>query len=269
MGKKQEEKMDATGTEGGVGGKPKASPPIMGTFSGTWDFFLAGIQECVGLGNVWRFPYLVARYGGGTFLLIYGLMFLVVFPFFFLEVILGQFTSRGPVETFQNLSPAFAGLGWAMIGIQLMFSLQYNGILAWALFYMLSSVKSSPEWSICEIPAGNNKTSPCFSGKNFEVCHSQCGFYFRDKCYSSGEETAALLSMLEQECFENDEDLPPKCNVHLRFNFTDSAKFKELVGGLKKGEWQWFDKCKLQWTSVTKERLMSANKKVGTGFLTL
>lgn len=74
-----------------------------------WEFVLACIGFSVGLGNIWRFPYLCYKNGGGAFLVPY---FLFVFcggaPLMFLEVGLGQFMSQGNINIW-NICPVFKG----------------------------------------------------------------------------------------------------------------------------------------------------------------
>jgi len=63
-----------------------------------------------GLGNTWRFPFLVYRHGGATFLVVYFfLLFVLGIPMFFLEVSLGQFTGLNPINVFVNMAPITQG----------------------------------------------------------------------------------------------------------------------------------------------------------------
>lgn len=80
-----------------------------GNWTGRLDFLLSMLGYCVGLGNIWRFPYLCYRNGGGAFLLPFIIMmFLVGIPLFYLEAALGQFCSRGPTTCWE-FAPLFKG----------------------------------------------------------------------------------------------------------------------------------------------------------------
>lgn len=121
-----------------------------GNWSSGVEFLLSCLSYAVGLGNIWRFPYLCYRNGGGAFLIPYTIMLIFVgLPLFFLELSFGQFASEGPV-TIWKISPLFQGLGYAMFLMSTLVGVYYNMILAWALFYLCSSFTSHVPWSSCD-----------------------------------------------------------------------------------------------------------------------
>ena len=81
-------------------------------FSSKLGFVLAASGSAVGLGNIWRFPYLAAKYGGGTFLLIY-LILAVTFGFALMtaEIALGRKTGLSAIGAFKSLDKRFGFLG--------------------------------------------------------------------------------------------------------------------------------------------------------------
>lgn len=126
------------------------------TWSKTIDFVLALIGFSVGLGNIWRFPYLCYKNGGGCFLIPY-LICLVVAgaPILILEVCLGQLASQGGITAWL-ICPIFQGIGWASVIIVQFLNIYYIVILGWALFYMFASFSSELPWSRC----GNEWNTP-------------------------------------------------------------------------------------------------------------
>ena len=83
-----------------------------GSFTGGVGFVLAAAGSAVGLGNLWRFPYLAAKYGGGIFLLVY-IIFAITFGFTLMvtEIAIGRKTQLSPMEAFGKLSKKWSWLG--------------------------------------------------------------------------------------------------------------------------------------------------------------
>ncbi|CAH3167394.1 unnamed protein product [Pocillopora meandrina] len=126
------------------------------TWGKTIDFVLALVGFSVGLGNIWRFPYLCYKNGGGCFLIPY--LICLVFagvPVLILEVCLGQFASQGGITAWL-ICPLFQGIGWASVIIVQFLNIYYIVILGWALFYMFASFRSELPWSRC----GNEWNTP-------------------------------------------------------------------------------------------------------------
>ncbi|XP_059141513.1 sodium- and chloride-dependent glycine transporter 1-like [Physella acuta] len=123
--------------------------PDRGSWSGKFDFLMSCVGYAVGLGNVWRFPYLCYKNGGGAFLIPYTLMLIGVgLPLFFMELAFGQFASLGPI-TIWRINPLFKGLGYAMVIVSWLISLYYNVVIAQILFYLFASFTDALPWTSC------------------------------------------------------------------------------------------------------------------------
>ncbi|KAK7925683.1 hypothetical protein WMY93_007993 [Mugilogobius chulae] len=120
------------------------------TWSRQIEFTLAGIGCAVGLGNVWRFPYLCYRSGGGAFLVPYLLMLVLLgIPLLYMELTVGQYTRRGPVHAFAKVCPLLKGVGMASVAISFIMCTYYNVVITWALYYLFSSFQQPLPWSSC------------------------------------------------------------------------------------------------------------------------
>ncbi|XP_064845946.1 sodium- and chloride-dependent GABA transporter 2-like isoform X1 [Oncorhynchus masou masou] len=114
------------------------------------EFVLSVAGEIIGLGNVWRFPYLCYKNGGGAFFIPY-LIFLFTcgIPVFFLETALGQYTSEGGVTCWRKITPLFEGVGYATQVIVALLNFYYIIVLAWAIFYLSYSFTWDLPWASC------------------------------------------------------------------------------------------------------------------------
>ncbi|XP_071787088.1 sodium- and chloride-dependent glycine transporter 1-like [Asterias amurensis] len=122
---------------------------VRGNWSNHMDFLLSVIGYSVGLGNVWRFPYLCYRNGGGAFLVPYLLMlFIAGIPLYIMEVGHGQFSSKGCIGAW-SIAPIFRGLGYSMCCITVLCCIYYNVIIGYTIFYMYSSFTSVLPWKTC------------------------------------------------------------------------------------------------------------------------
>ncbi|ESN90551.1 hypothetical protein HELRODRAFT_108638 [Helobdella robusta] len=136
-----------------------------GAWGGKLEFLLTCIGSAVGLGNVWRFPYLLFESGGGAFLIPFVLMlFLIGIPLFYLEITWGQFASLGPLAIFRSI-PIFKGIGFGMIFTNITVALYYNVIITWCLYYFFASLTSQLPWEYC-----NNawNTKYCATSEQFK-----------------------------------------------------------------------------------------------------
>ncbi|CAG5103406.1 Oidioi.mRNA.OKI2018_I69.chr1.g759.t1.cds [Oikopleura dioica] len=113
------------------------------------EFILSCIGYCVGLGNVWRFPYLAYENGGGVFFIPYFLMlFLVGIPLFYTELGMGQFSGEGTLGVWKCL-PACKGLGYGMILVSFYVMIYYNVVIAWSIHYLFSGMQKILPWTKC------------------------------------------------------------------------------------------------------------------------
>ncbi|KAF7281952.1 hypothetical protein GWI33_003974 [Rhynchophorus ferrugineus] len=119
------------------------------TWGSNTDFLLSIIGFAVDLANIWRFPYLCYRNGGGAFLIPYTLMLVFgAVPLFYMELILGQFNRQGPISIWR-ICPLFKGVGFCAVLVAFYVSFYYNVILAWALYYLGSSISEELPWMHC------------------------------------------------------------------------------------------------------------------------
>uniref|UniRef100_A0A3B5QL12 Transporter n=1 Tax=Xiphophorus maculatus TaxID=8083 RepID=A0A3B5QL12_XIPMA len=121
-----------------------------GQWGNKLEFVLSVAGSIIGLGNMWRFPYLCYKNGGGAFLIPY-LIFLFTcgVPVFFLEVALGQYTSQGGITCWRKISPLFEGLGYGTQVIVTLLNFYYIIVLAWGIFYLYYSFSWDLPWSSC------------------------------------------------------------------------------------------------------------------------
>ncbi|GFT10673.1 sodium-dependent neutral amino acid transporter B(0)AT2 [Nephila pilipes] len=129
----------------------------------SWDsklqFMLATIGYAVGLGNVWRFPYLAQKNGGGAFLIPYFIMLaLEGIPCFYMELAVGQRLRKGAVGAWNYVSPYMGGIGITSAVVSFNVALYYNTIIAWCLYYFFQSFQSPLPWSECPRQVGPNHT---------------------------------------------------------------------------------------------------------------
>lgn len=109
-----------------------------GRFTSRVGFVLSAAGSAVGLGNLWRFPYLAAKYGGGIFLLVY-LILAVTFGFALMitEVAIGRKTKQSCIGAFRSLNRKFSFLGWMAAIIPVIIAPYYCVIGGWVLKYFV------------------------------------------------------------------------------------------------------------------------------------
>lgn len=120
--------------------KEKQQTGARGRFSGRIGYVLSVAGSAVGLGNIWRFPYLAAKYGGGIFLLVY-LLLTVTFGYVLIvsETALGRMTGKSPVGAFQTFGKSrfFRFGGWINAVVPMLIVPYYSAIGGWVLKYLV------------------------------------------------------------------------------------------------------------------------------------
>nr|XP_049699566.1 sodium-dependent nutrient amino acid transporter 1 isoform X2 [Helicoverpa armigera] len=140
-----------------------------------WDnqyqFLMSCIATSVGLGNVWRFPFIAYQNGGGAFLIPYIIVLILIGkPMYYLETSLGQFSSSNCVKVWA-LSPAMKGTGYAQALSALYVVSYYMSIVGLCLYYLVMSFQSTLPWALCRpewencVPSGQTANDTELTGE--------------------------------------------------------------------------------------------------------
>ena len=126
------------------------SKPVHGMWASRWVFILAATGSAVGLGNIWRFPYITGENGGGAFVLLYLLCIAVVgVPIMAAEVMLGRKGGMSPINTMRKLAAeSKVTQRWSWIGYMGVLSAFlilsfYSVVASWALYYTWEAVQGA------------------------------------------------------------------------------------------------------------------------------
>ncbi|XP_048254887.1 sodium- and chloride-dependent glycine transporter 1-like [Haliotis rufescens] len=112
-------------------------------------YVLTLVGYSVGLGNIWRFPYICNRNGGGAFLIPFAIfLFLACFPLFFLETCVSQFSGKGTVHVW-SFCPLLKGVGVGMVILGCLMVPYYNFLMAWPIYYLVQSCSAVLPWTTC------------------------------------------------------------------------------------------------------------------------
>lgn len=114
------------------------------SFTGKIGFVLAAAGSAVGLGNIWRFPYLAAQYGGGMFLLVYILLSITFgFSLMVAEIAIGRKTGKSAIQAFSSLDKRFSFVGILAAAVPIIILPYYSVIGGWVLKYFAGFVSGS------------------------------------------------------------------------------------------------------------------------------
>ncbi|XP_037956210.1 sodium-dependent nutrient amino acid transporter 1-like [Teleopsis dalmanni] len=119
------------------------------------EFLFSCIALSVGLGNVWRFPFIALENGGGAFVIPYIIVLMLIGrPVYYLEVILGQFSGRGCIKAF-DMVPLMRGVAYGQVYSTAVATTYYACVMALTLKYLISSFDDILPWTVCKPEWGN------------------------------------------------------------------------------------------------------------------
>ncbi|CCN48270.1 putative SODIUM/CHLORIDE-DEPENDENT NORADRENALINE TRANSPORTER [Vibrio nigripulchritudo MADA3029] len=99
-------------------------------------FILAAVGSAIGLGNIWRFPYMAYENGGGAFFIPYLFAMITAgIPFMILEFSMGQKYRGSAPKTLSKIHPKFEWLGWFQVGVAAVIAVYYVAVIGWAISY--------------------------------------------------------------------------------------------------------------------------------------
>ncbi|XP_015590863.1 sodium-dependent nutrient amino acid transporter 1 isoform X1 [Cephus cinctus] len=191
------------------------------------EFLLSCIATSVGLGNIWRFPFTAYENGGGAFLIPYIIvLFIVGKPFYYLEMIMGQFTSRSSVKMW-SIVPGFRGVGWAQMCSMISVVTYYCSLMSVTLYYLIGSFQSELPWSKCRPEWGDS----CVNSGKSENSTSNVS-HENETLRSSAELYFSKIVLKEKDNIDDGVGLPD-LNLTICLFFAWACIFAVLVRGVK------------------------------------
>lgn len=127
-----------------------AEQSIHGVWASRWTFVLAATGSAVGLGNIWKFPYITGENGGGAFVLVYLICIAIIgIPIMVAEVLLGRRGRQSPINSMRiavkeaGLSQGWTGIGWMGVLAGLFILSFYSVVAGWALHYIFQTASGT------------------------------------------------------------------------------------------------------------------------------
>lgn len=158
------------------------------SFASKTEYVLSIVGGIIGVGNIWRFPYLCYRYGGGAFLVPYFIFWLLIgMPLFLQESALGQMFGRGAITAWELLDYRAVGVGWGSFVVSIWLDIYYIMIIVWATKYLVDAVFSENlPWMSC----GNSFNSECcmIVSQNFTSQNISENCWSENRTRSAGNE---------------------------------------------------------------------------------
>ncbi|KRX98029.1 Sodium-dependent acetylcholine transporter, partial [Trichinella pseudospiralis] len=185
---------------------------IRGNWSSKADSILSSFGFILNFRHLWSIPYYCSIYGGAVFFVPYVLMLLLIAaPFTLMEYSLGQFSSLGCMSVWK-VCPLFKGIGISMFLILCLVSIYYNIVIAWAIHYLIASMRPHVAWARCDYPWN---TANCSLGLSNVDCINNSS----NLCHNYENET--LLSAIS------------KANFSRQSGFVWPSKFWKCLAVLK------------------------------------
>ena len=128
----------------------KAQQAVNGSWSSRWTFIFAATGSAVGLGNIWKFPYIMGENGGGAFVLVYLVCIaLIGIPVMMAEVLLGHRSRMSPINAMRYLAREsraarhWVAVGWSGLLAGILILSFYSVVAGWSIHYLLLAARGS------------------------------------------------------------------------------------------------------------------------------
>ncbi|XP_014220301.1 sodium- and chloride-dependent GABA transporter 1-like [Trichogramma pretiosum] len=219
-----------------------------------WEFALKTTSYNVTVGNVCRFFYLAHRNGGGSFIIPYVVMMIFLgLPVFFLEILLGQYTKRGPIKIFARMAPAFKGLGLASLFVLTIINSYYMVLNSWSFYYSYKSIGryGNPNWTHCDSPYN---TEYCYSSLRALECQ-EGHLYYNRSCTPLMKICKGLkftsYSTASKSCLDESGAAHPIRELTRRI-LSSEEFFNNYIAGIRGATWEhWGYVCPILFAIVT------------------